>query len=135
MSITERINIAKRKRICTNCLATSHEFRRCQRTNVCYMCKQRHHSLLHRTEAPNYSRPKSENNLVKPVTSSHPALSLEHNSRFDQNSMEKPSTSAERRSFKNFSTQIQSTTYSTVFLATTVVDIMLVMTKDILLEH
>ena len=39
--------------------------------------------------------------------------------------MEKPSVSAESRSFKNFSTRLQSTSYSTVLLATTVVDIML----------
>ena len=95
--------------------------------NVGYtlMCKQKHHSLLHRSEASSHSQPKSENRSVALATSSYSTTIREHPSRSEQNLVEGPSTFAEARWFKNFATQLQSIRYSTVLLATTVVDVML----------
>ena len=48
MTFSARLATVKKHKCCTNCLAASHEFRRCQSGNVCYICKRKHHSLIHR---------------------------------------------------------------------------------------
>ncbi|KAJ8966337.1 hypothetical protein NQ314_003605, partial [Rhamnusium bicolor] len=43
----ERYSLAKEKKLCLNCLSSIHRIADCKSTNVCSICRFRHHSLLH----------------------------------------------------------------------------------------
>lgn len=43
----ERYSLAKEKKLCLNCLSSIHKISDCKSTNVCNICRSRHHSLLH----------------------------------------------------------------------------------------
>ncbi|XP_065365492.1 uncharacterized protein LOC135958516 [Calliphora vicina] len=51
-TVDDRMSTVKRLRCCSNCLATSHDFKNCRSTHVCSLCRQKHHSLLHRDQRP-----------------------------------------------------------------------------------
>ncbi|CAG7721424.1 unnamed protein product [Allacma fusca] len=50
-SIPERLQTAKEKKLCLNCLRTGHFVSSCPSTFVCRVCKQKHHSLLHQIQS------------------------------------------------------------------------------------
>ena len=49
MSMSERLNCAKTKKVCFNCLQPGHSANNCPSKFTCRECKQRHHTLLHRS--------------------------------------------------------------------------------------
>ncbi|XP_033206146.2 uncharacterized protein LOC117166352 [Bombus vancouverensis nearcticus] len=46
MSVPERENLAREKKICSNCLRSTHSAEEC-RSGSCMLCSKRHHTLLH----------------------------------------------------------------------------------------
>ena len=48
MSVDQRIECIKRKRLCFNCLKGNHSATNCKSTFSCKRCHKRHHTLLHR---------------------------------------------------------------------------------------
>ncbi|XP_065370916.1 uncharacterized protein LOC135963067 [Calliphora vicina] len=122
MAVEERFAIVKRQKRCTNCLGTSHEFKKCRSQYVCHLCKQKHHSLLHRTESSN---PQTATRTVVLPPNSNPSDSRVINPPQTSNCNNNPSTSAEAAAQmrQTYSTQIQSTSNSTVLLGTALVDI------------
>jgi len=44
---SERLNLAKRAKICFNCLRTTHSSNQCTNENTCKNCGLKHHTLLH----------------------------------------------------------------------------------------
>ncbi|XP_065368817.1 uncharacterized protein LOC135961248 [Calliphora vicina] len=99
MTVDERYAVFKNQKRFSNCLGTSHEWKKCRSQYVCHLCKRKHHSLLYRSEITN---PQAS---TRPVTRS-----------------QNPNpTAAQVR--QTYSTQIQSTSNSTVLLGTALVDI------------
>lgn len=126
MSVDDRFAVVKKQKRCMNCLGTSHEFKKCRSQFVCNLCKQKHHSLLHRTtKSSNSSSSNSQTTnmgaasdqiIPNNSTVQHPLQpSLNTN----------PSTSAEAAAQmrQSYATQIQSTSNSTVLLGTALVNI------------
>ena len=52
MSVSGRILSIRDHKYCTNWLGVSHDSKRCHNSEICYICKQKHHSLLYRSESP-----------------------------------------------------------------------------------
>ncbi|XP_036346660.1 uncharacterized protein LOC118755979, partial [Rhagoletis pomonella] len=52
MKVEDRLNLVRKHNLCMNCLAHSHIAKDCKSPFNCWSCHQRHHSLLHRTLAP-----------------------------------------------------------------------------------
>lgn len=48
MNVLDRFNIAKRLKLCLNCLGTNHIATSCPSLNRCQKCNATHHTLLHR---------------------------------------------------------------------------------------
>lgn len=46
-SVRDRIELAKAKKICLNCLSGTHKTHDCKSKFTCKMCKRHHHTLLH----------------------------------------------------------------------------------------
>ena len=40
LTVSMRLADLRKHKCCTNCLAASHEFKRCQSSNVCYICNK-----------------------------------------------------------------------------------------------
>ena len=123
MSVNERILSVRDHKCCSNCLAVSHESKRCHSSNVCYICKQKCHSLLQRSESSTRERPRSETSPFNPLS---PDRSLEiprppAQKRNDEDNCQ--STSPTTRSFHNCATRLQSTLSSSVLLGTAQVNI------------
>ena len=51
----ERLEIAKRASLCTNCLGKGHALTQCS-TGSCRICRQRHHTYLHQDHGHSKSR-------------------------------------------------------------------------------
>ena len=49
MTIPERYNCVKMKKVCFNCLQSGHNANSCPSKFTCRECRQRHHTLLHRS--------------------------------------------------------------------------------------
>lgn len=106
-SIDERMSVVKSLKCCSNCLATSHEFRDCKSVHVCFLCKRKHHSLLHKDGstpgAPHH--PRNTTNSVAPSGSqAQPPLNMN------------PSTSATSHTLNSYATHLESHPNSTVLL-------------------
>lgn len=115
MSIEERFATVKNQKRCTNCLGTSHEYKKCKSQYVCSICKQKHHSLLHRTQ----STPS-----VLMSTQNIPNGNSNIQNNFPVNTLEQPTTSAEAaRIQQSYSTQLQSTISTSTLLGTASVNI------------
>lgn len=50
MSVQERVNFAKSKKLCVRCLSAEHNFESCPHSYQCYKCKEPHNFLLHKSE-------------------------------------------------------------------------------------
>jgi len=48
MTVEDRLAYTQRKQLCSNCFASSHQFRDCTSAHNCLTCQDRHHTLLHR---------------------------------------------------------------------------------------
>ncbi|KMQ83158.1 hypothetical protein RF55_20764, partial [Lasius niger] len=66
LSVPQRIELLKQHKCCFNCLRKGHFPRECKSKNVCTICKQRHHSLIHRDQ-----------NAVKTDPSTSPSTSVQ----------------------------------------------------------
>ncbi|XP_038106589.1 uncharacterized protein LOC119766222 [Culex quinquefasciatus] len=47
LTVRQRMQEVKEKRVCFNCLRAGHSVKRCIRTSSCGKCQRRHHTLLH----------------------------------------------------------------------------------------
>ncbi|XP_061388208.1 uncharacterized protein LOC133323285, partial [Musca vetustissima] len=61
MSASQRIEVAKEKRLCNNCLASGHTSQECVSMHRCMQCRKKHHTKLHLT---NNSQQQSSANIV-----------------------------------------------------------------------
>ena len=53
MSVANRHQFVKGKRLCFNCLQPDHSSKSCQSSKIsCRECRMKHHTLLHRTRRP-----------------------------------------------------------------------------------
>ena len=57
MTVEQRQSTSQRLKACGNCLGADHTTRNCPSKRSCWTCGRRHHSLLHRTDAPQQSQP------------------------------------------------------------------------------
>ncbi|XP_070075699.1 uncharacterized protein [Drosophila takahashii] len=58
MTVDQRIAYIKRKQLCLNCFARTHQLRDCESAHNCFTCRGRHHTLLHRgTPSPARANP------------------------------------------------------------------------------
>ncbi|XP_070068068.1 uncharacterized protein [Drosophila takahashii] len=58
MTVDQRIAYIKRKQLCLNCFARTHQLRDCESAHNCFTCRGRHHTLLHRgTPSPTRANP------------------------------------------------------------------------------
>ncbi|XP_065362180.1 uncharacterized protein LOC135955751 [Calliphora vicina] len=122
MNVDERYAIVKNQKRCSNCLGTSHEWKKCRSQYVCHLCKRKHHSLLHRSENTN---PQASTRAVTRSQNPNPSNTPVNNPPITSNLNVNPSTSAAAAAQirQTYSTQIQSTSNSTVLLGTALVDI------------
>ena len=121
MSVDDRFALVKDQNRCTNCLATSHDFRKCKSQFVCSTCKQRHHSLLHRTILSN----PNSNPISRPLpeTQTHVVTSTSNNLPFSL-PMDAPSTPAADRNHQSYSTLLQTPKSNLTLLGTALVTTM-----------
>lgn len=123
-NIDERWATVERLRYCTNCLGTSHEFQKCKSPHVCYLCKRKHHSLLHRNSQsyrPNSGAfvPQHPHNITPALEPISNTTTASHQNQPPVNRDMLPSTSAAARAFQTYTTHLESNPYSTVLLGTT----------------
>ncbi|GFQ95852.1 uncharacterized protein TNCT_685751 [Trichonephila clavata] len=52
MNLSDRTDLVKKLRVCTNCLSEFHAVSKCNSKNLCFVCKQKHHTLLHKYSTP-----------------------------------------------------------------------------------
>jgi len=52
MTVDDCLAYIQRKQLCSNCFASSHQFRDCTSAHNCLTCQYRHHTLLHRNSGP-----------------------------------------------------------------------------------
>lgn len=64
-----RLELCKKHRICTNCLAISHTIDKCTNTKTCFHCSMRHNSLLHRHPNPNKNQIQQSTHETPPQVS------------------------------------------------------------------
>ncbi|XP_058064544.1 uncharacterized protein LOC131214178 [Anopheles bellator] len=69
MDVQQRREIARTKRLCWNCLSSSHRVKACKSSYTCRECHERHHSLLH--QPTSFSQP----NIATPVQTQDPVPS------------------------------------------------------------
>ncbi|XP_065369024.1 uncharacterized protein LOC135961453 [Calliphora vicina] len=122
MSVEDRYSVAKKQKRCTNCLASSHDYKMCKSQYTCSICKQKHHSLLHRSQNPTVS---NQTSIMQPNNSSMNNVRESALTQVVNNFEDRPSTSAAAaaRMQQSYSTQIQSTTHNSIVLGTALVDI------------
>lgn len=72
LPVIKRLEVVKRHKLCFNCLRQGHVVRKCTSKHDCMHCKQRHHSMLHRTRNPNKkdSQGETENEGLETSSSS-----------------------------------------------------------------
>ncbi|XP_062713787.1 uncharacterized protein LOC134290629 [Aedes albopictus] len=84
MKVPERLDVARRSKVCLNCLTAGHYAKSCTK-GCCHHCQQKHHSLLHtdssqqspppvKSSVPSQKKPPSSNqqqHQTQPHTSSH----------------------------------------------------------------
>lgn len=120
MTVNERIRAVKTHKCCTNCLAVSHELKKCQSSNVCFTCGQKHHSLLHRHESTVVHVQEVNRNITP---SNHDQQTPTPANQLHDEIDARPSTSSAARSFQTFATQFETSSFSTVILGTAMVDV------------
>ncbi|CAL1672237.1 unnamed protein product [Lasius platythorax] len=57
LAVRQCIDLLKQNKCCFNCLHKGHFPRECKSKNVCTLCKQKHHSLIHRDQSAVKSDP------------------------------------------------------------------------------
>lgn len=62
-TIEERTTLVKEKRLCLNCLNLGHIAKECK-SSPCRKCMKKHHTLLHREQAPSTSENATESTVV-----------------------------------------------------------------------
>ena len=80
VSIPDRYNCVKTNRACFNCLQSGHSASKCPSKFTCRECKQRHHTLLHRTLKGNQDKKENAAGLF----SNLPDTASEHTSELQQ---------------------------------------------------
>ncbi|XP_055905489.1 uncharacterized protein LOC129940981 [Eupeodes corollae] len=118
--IQKRLEFAKKRKLCLNCLSSAHLTQSCTSTFTCSTCQQKHHSLLHTPEPVN-AMPASEHASTAAVLQpTPPASSSTQNSQ--SGSSEKLPSSIENASAYN--AFIAENTQSAVLLATALIKVM-----------
>ncbi|XP_037824890.1 uncharacterized protein LOC119613829 [Lucilia sericata] len=76
LSISDRISTVNEHNFCTNCLSRTHTARSCKINNNCYICNNRHHSMLHLqhlensvVERPTVSTEQNSGAVLRPTNS------------------------------------------------------------------
>ena len=99
-------------------MAVFHESEGCRSSNFCYICKQKHHSLLRRSESSTREKPRAETSPVNPFSPDR-SLEIPRSPTQKRNDVDNyPSTSTGTRSFYNFAIRLQSTLSLTILLGT-----------------
>ena len=84
MQLKDRLNLAKSKRVCFNCLQPGHSANECSSKFTCRECMMKHHTLLHRPKSPlTSSQVVSVNNSI--ANHSSPSTNQEQSSIVCQN--------------------------------------------------
>ncbi|XP_065366923.1 uncharacterized protein LOC135959782 [Calliphora vicina] len=129
MSVEDRFATVKKQKRCTNCLGTSHEFKKCKSQYVCHMCRQKHHSLLHRMDVTHSNDqqktvpPPVQDPTSIPNVNSNNVRGNDTSQIFNLDTTPSTSTQAAERIRQSYATKIQSTPHSTVILGTALVDV------------
>lgn len=97
MKVAERLDVARRSKLCLNCLTAGHQAKSCPK-GCCHHCQQKHHSLLH-IDSNQQSSPSVKSSVPpqkKPPTSNQQQHQTQpHNqSQLTHNQTSQPSTSA-----------------------------------------
>ena len=53
LDVAARVDLVKQKKLCFNCLRSSHMINQCPSKSVCRTCRGKHHSLIHRERLSN----------------------------------------------------------------------------------
>lgn len=127
-SPSERLNIVKSSKWCTNCLSNQHSFKNCNSQSLCRLCNAKHHTLLHlRTNnLNNYS----QNN--NPIDSHQPATdALNFSKRNESQTANESQTQATTSTGNNSNSTIVNSGFTglvssstNVLLSTAVVEIL-----------
>lgn len=86
MSVKKREEVVERHRMCTNCLAKSHDLRGCNSVDTCRKCERFHHTLLHpkpegsRKQRKTKAKPRQRQQPSSQPPSSQPPPSQQVNS-------------------------------------------------------
>jgi len=72
MTVVDCLAYIQRNQLCSNCFASSHQFRDCTSAHNCLTCQNRHHTLLHRNSGP--TTPPTTSDLPRPVSASVPHI-------------------------------------------------------------
>ncbi|KAI8126852.1 Retrovirus-related Pol polyprotein from transposon 17.6 [Lucilia cuprina] len=114
MSVEDRSSLVRNQKRCFNCLACSHDYRKCLSKFVCLYCKQKHHTLLHRTLILSKNNQDSGHNTqdeANPPTLTNPV------------NPPSTSTAAAAQNHQTFSTRLQSTQDKFILLGTALADV------------
>ncbi|XP_037821303.1 uncharacterized protein LOC119610239 [Lucilia sericata] len=116
MSVEDRSSIVRNQKRCFNCLACSHDYKKCLSKFVCLYCKQKHHTLLHRTLNTSKNNQPQDSGQNTQDKTNPPTLT---------NHIDTPSTStaAAAQNRQTFSTRLQSTQAKFILLGTASVDV------------
>ncbi|XP_037806531.1 uncharacterized protein LOC119600402 [Lucilia sericata] len=76
LSVSDRISTVNDYNCCTNCLSRTHKVRSCTINNNCFICNNRHHSMLHLQhtdnsifERPTVSTERNSSEVLRPTNS------------------------------------------------------------------
>jgi len=72
MMVDDRLAYIQKKQLCSNCFASSHQFRDCTSAHNCLTCQEQHHTLLHRNSGP--TTPPIPSDPPRPVSASLPHI-------------------------------------------------------------
>ncbi|XP_049316416.1 uncharacterized protein LOC105234143 isoform X7 [Bactrocera dorsalis] len=77
LSVSDRNNLVRQHKLCTNCLSNAHTTKDCESKFSCVYCQRRHHSLLHITNFQNMKQNQfhKTTGLVTTTKSDNPEIS------------------------------------------------------------
>lgn len=125
LSVLERIRAAKRFRLCTNCLGSSHATPNC-RSTLCKYCKGKHHSLLHIDRIQNPSNINNQTTEPSTITMNATLDASSARTQPNEHTQSQPSAGATmgmRQSTHTNNVVTQLVQNKTIFLSTALVHV------------
>lgn len=125
-SPSERLNVVRSNKWCTNCLSNQHYFKNCNSQSLCRFCNMKHHTLLHLRSHKNNNYYSQQNNSIE--SKQQPAADLESTKKDEsQTPLLQPTTSNEN----NYNSTIVNSAFTglvssslNVILSTAIVQIL-----------